>query len=202
MDIISAYREVGSYRGAAAMCGTTHKTVKRIIEAHQASSRGELPPPRAVRGHNYESVADLVASKVHETAGKISAKRLLPLARAADYDGSDRNFRRLVADAKREWRIKQARAGIAIRRIPQRVFQESSRAGAASTSVIGSTCRCVTATAASRPTRASGEGSRKPFVPAHSRAKLTIGSATWCAQVQACRTRLPSSGASDPSRSA
>jgi len=29
MDIISAYREVGSYRGAAAMRGTTHKTVKR-----------------------------------------------------------------------------------------------------------------------------------------------------------------------------
>ncbi|WP_459986876.1 DDE-type integrase/transposase/recombinase, partial [Nocardioides sp. AN3] len=42
---------------------------------------------------------------------KISAKRLLPLARAAGYDGSDRNFRRLVAEAKREWRIKQARAG-------------------------------------------------------------------------------------------
>ena len=30
MDVIAAYREVGSYRGAAAMCGTTHKTVKRI----------------------------------------------------------------------------------------------------------------------------------------------------------------------------
>ena len=31
MDIISAYREVGSYRGAAEICGTTHKTVKRVI---------------------------------------------------------------------------------------------------------------------------------------------------------------------------
>ena len=31
MDIISAYREVGTYRGAAAICGTTHKTVKRVI---------------------------------------------------------------------------------------------------------------------------------------------------------------------------
>ncbi|MER5418290.1 hypothetical protein ABT356_00430 [Streptosporangium roseum] len=30
MDIIAAYREVGTYRGAAEMCGTTHKTVKRI----------------------------------------------------------------------------------------------------------------------------------------------------------------------------
>ena len=30
MDIISAYREVGTYRGAARSCGTTHKTVKRV----------------------------------------------------------------------------------------------------------------------------------------------------------------------------
>jgi hypothetical protein len=31
MDIIAAYREVGTYRGAASMTGTTHKTVKRVI---------------------------------------------------------------------------------------------------------------------------------------------------------------------------
>ena len=35
MDVIAAYRDVGTYRGAAAICGTTHKTVKRIIEAHE-----------------------------------------------------------------------------------------------------------------------------------------------------------------------
>ena len=33
MDIDAAYREVGTYRGAADICGTTHKTVKRVIEA-------------------------------------------------------------------------------------------------------------------------------------------------------------------------
>ena len=32
MDVISAYQQVGTYRGAAAMCGVNHKTVKRIIE--------------------------------------------------------------------------------------------------------------------------------------------------------------------------
>ena len=36
MDIISAYREVGSYRGAAQMCGTTPKTVRRGIARHEA----------------------------------------------------------------------------------------------------------------------------------------------------------------------
>lgn len=110
MDIISAYRQVGSYRGAAVMCGTTHKTVKRVIEAHQASSRGEPPTPRTARGRNYDSVTQLVVEKVNDTAGRISAKRLLPIARAAGYEGSDRNFRRLVAEVKRQWRIGQARA--------------------------------------------------------------------------------------------
>ena len=38
------------------------------------------------------------------TSGRISAKRLLPAARAAGYVGSPRNFRRLVAGAKQEWR--------------------------------------------------------------------------------------------------
>jgi hypothetical protein len=33
MDVIAAYQQVGSYRGAATICGTTHKTVRRIVEA-------------------------------------------------------------------------------------------------------------------------------------------------------------------------
>jgi transposase len=49
-------------------------------------------------------VAALVAERVEKTSGRISAKRLLPAARAAGFAGSDRNFRRLVAEAKRAWR--------------------------------------------------------------------------------------------------
>jgi len=105
MDVIAAYRDVGSYRGAAAICGTTHKTVKRIIEQHEAASSGvPVRLERAVRPRNYDEVADLVAEKVKKSSGRISAKRLLPLARAAGYEGSARNFRRLVADAKALWR--------------------------------------------------------------------------------------------------
>ena len=36
MDIISAYQQVGSYRAAAQLCGTTHKTVKRVVEKFEA----------------------------------------------------------------------------------------------------------------------------------------------------------------------
>jgi transposase len=101
MDIISAYREVGTYRGAAQVTGTTHKTVRRVIARHEA---GGAVPERARRGRNYDNVADLVAARVKATAGRISAKRLLPAARAAGYAGSARNFRRLVAERKRLWR--------------------------------------------------------------------------------------------------
>jgi transposase len=45
-----------------------------------------------------------VAARVKATAGRISAKRLLPAAQAAGYAGSARNFRRLVAAQKRAWR--------------------------------------------------------------------------------------------------
>lgn len=101
MDIIAAYREVGTYRGAAQMCGTTHKTVKRIIERALA---GDKAPPRKSREHNYDVVTQLVADKVAATHAKISAKRLLPLARTAGYAGSARNLRRLVAKEKKAWR--------------------------------------------------------------------------------------------------
>jgi transposase len=101
MDIISAYREAGTYRGAAAISGTTPKTVRRVIARHEA---GGGTPARSPRGHNYDAVAVLVAERVDKTSARISAKRLLPAARAAGYSGSPRNFRRLVAAQKHLWR--------------------------------------------------------------------------------------------------
>src|ERR1700712_1540205 len=101
MDIISAFREVGSSRGAAAMCATTPKTVRRVIERHESGGVGAERKPRE---RNYEPVADLVAKKITATQARISAKRLLPEMRAAGYVGSARNFRRLVAEANTDWR--------------------------------------------------------------------------------------------------
>jgi hypothetical protein len=66
MDIISAYREVGTYRGAAVISGTTHKTVRRVIARHGA---GGGMPERAARGHNYDVVTGLVAARVKATGG-------------------------------------------------------------------------------------------------------------------------------------
>jgi len=103
MDIVTAFDQVGTYRGAAALCGTTHKTVRRVVEGRGAGRPPDELPGRAVV-RNTDRVADLVAGKVKATDGRISAKRLLPIARAAGYEGSARNFRRAVADAKARWR--------------------------------------------------------------------------------------------------
>lgn len=105
MDVVAGYREVGTMRGAAAMCGTAHKTVKRILVRHILL--GDYPTvmvERKERGHNYDGVEALVAKKVKDTGGRISAKRLLPAARTEGYEGSARNFRRLVAEQKALWR--------------------------------------------------------------------------------------------------
>lgn len=100
LDILSAYRELGSYRAAAALCGTTHKTVRRVVE-RRAGEPGERPP----RPRSTDPFRDLIAEKVRATDGRISAKRLLPLCRAAGYGGSARHLRRAVAEAKATWRI-------------------------------------------------------------------------------------------------
>jgi hypothetical protein len=99
MRIIAAYQEVGTYRGAADICGTTHKTVKRVIE--RAAAGETAVAVRAERPRNYDPVTELVTTRVKSSEGRISAKRLLPIAQAAGYDGSARNFRRLVAAQKR-----------------------------------------------------------------------------------------------------
>src|SRR4029079_12698660 len=56
------------------------------------------------RPRNYDAVTELVTKRVKSSEGRISRKRLLPIARAAGDEGSSRNFRRLVAARKVLWR--------------------------------------------------------------------------------------------------
>jgi hypothetical protein len=58
LDIITAYQELGSYRAAAKLCGTTDKTVKQIVERQQLGQLASRTPPRPV--HNTDSVRDLI----------------------------------------------------------------------------------------------------------------------------------------------
>ncbi len=101
MDIVNAYADLGSYRAAAALCHTTHKTVKRVVE-RRARATDAVPPsprPRITAG-----VQTLITDRVQATDGRITAKRVLPVAQAAGYPGSARSLRRAVAEAKALWR--------------------------------------------------------------------------------------------------
>jgi hypothetical protein len=107
VNIISAYRQVGTYSGSVELCGTTHKTVKRVVERAEAGG----PLPRSLRSRNFDAVTELVAARVAKSGGRISAKRLLPIARAAGYEGSARNTpafgggaESVVAEQKVLWR--------------------------------------------------------------------------------------------------
>ena len=65
---------MGTYRGAAAISGTTPKMVKRVIARHES---GGAAPVRRPREHNYDAVIALVAERVekidHDRSLAISA---------------------------------------------------------------------------------------------------------------------------------
>jgi hypothetical protein len=105
MEIVNAYELVGTYRGAAALCGTTAKTVKRVLERRALGQVGRRPAPP--RERNTSGTIELIADRVRTTDGRISAKRLLVVARKGGYDGSPRNFRRAVAEAKAAWKTQR-----------------------------------------------------------------------------------------------
>jgi len=104
MDVVDAYARLGSYRAAGELCGIDPKTVKSKWLAHQAGLLDEERAARAAVPKNTDSVRQVVLDQLRETGGRGEAKRLLPVARTAGYTGSDRNFRRLVAEVKRQVR--------------------------------------------------------------------------------------------------
>jgi transposase len=99
LDILTAYQELGSHRAAAALCGTTHKTVRRVLERRDRSPAERPPRPKATDPH-----VELIGAKVKATDGRISAKRLMPIVAAEGYTGSARTLRRAVHQAKEAWR--------------------------------------------------------------------------------------------------
>ena len=108
VEIIALYEELGSYRAVGALMGCDHKTVKRYVEA--AGDAGQLAPV-LVRSRVTDDFAGLICERVEQTHGRVTARRLMRIARAAGYAGSERSLRRAVADAKEAWRARQALEG-------------------------------------------------------------------------------------------
>lgn len=102
------YEELSSYRAVAALLGCDHKTVKRYVEA--AGDAGQFAPSLQ-RSRVTDEFAPLIAERVEQSGGRVTARWLMRLVRAAGYEGSERSLRRAVAVAEEAWRAKQAREG-------------------------------------------------------------------------------------------
>jgi hypothetical protein len=73
MDVVAAYQNVGTFRGAAELCGVDPKTVKRKVLAHEA---GLLTAERAARRRvprNTDAVRATMLEHVRKLKGKASA---------------------------------------------------------------------------------------------------------------------------------
>ena len=102
MDINAAYREVGTYRGAAEICGTTDKTVKRVVAG---AERAGNPTVR----HNYDDVARPRRRARHQDQGP-------DLGQAAAAGGDRRRLFRLGAEFPPSGR--RGQGGVAIESPP------------------------------------------------------------------------------------
>ena len=71
MDMYAAYREVGSYRAEADVCGTTPKRIKRSVTAAKRAQAGGGGSPGHV-AQSYDGVAELVAASIERTKGRIT----------------------------------------------------------------------------------------------------------------------------------
>ena len=108
VEIVALYEELGSYRAVAAVVGCDHKTVKRYVEL--AGELGQLAPT-VQRARVTDEYRCLIRERVEQTRGRITARRLLRLIRAAGYDGSERSLRRAVAEEKSALKERHAREG-------------------------------------------------------------------------------------------
>jgi len=108
VELIALYEELGSYRAVGALLGCDHKTVKRYVQA--AGEAGQLAPVLE-RSRVTDDFTELIAERVEQTSGRVTARRLMRIVRAAGYEGSERSLRRAVATAKERWRSQQAREG-------------------------------------------------------------------------------------------
>lgn len=56
MNTISAYQQVGSYRRAAELCGTTHRTVKKVVDKSAPECHRTANAPVTANASGWQSI--------------------------------------------------------------------------------------------------------------------------------------------------
>ena len=98
-EVVREYEELGSYRAVGALMGCDHKTVKRYVEA--AGDAGQLAPA-LTRSRVTDDFAGLICERVEQTHGRVTARRLMRIVRAAGYEGSERSLQEKLTVRKRD----------------------------------------------------------------------------------------------------
>ena len=106
MEILEAFDLVGSYRGAAALAGCDHHTVRHYVARRDAG----LPPEAGVvRGSIIDEFRPKIDELVARSKGNIRADVVHEKLTAMGFAGTDRTTRRAVAEAKKQWRVGRRR---------------------------------------------------------------------------------------------
>lgn len=100
MEILEAFDLVGSYRGAAALTGCDHHTVKHYVERRDA---GGDPAAGMQRGSIVDGFRDKIEEWVERSHGRIRADVVHDKLVGMGFEGTDRTTRRAVAEAKRNY---------------------------------------------------------------------------------------------------
>lgn len=102
MEILEAYDLTGSYRAAAELAGCDHHTVTRYVKMRAA---GQAPEQRRHRERVIDAYLPKIEELVVRSGGKIRADVVHERIAAMGFAGGERTTRRVVAEAKTQYRL-------------------------------------------------------------------------------------------------
>jgi transposase len=105
LAVVNLYEELGSYRAVAALVGCDHKTAKAWLER----TRRGVSVAGVARGRATDPFLHLIRERVDRTEGRVRAKRLFKVLRAAGYQASLRTLQRALRVERRRWQERQRR---------------------------------------------------------------------------------------------
>jgi transposase len=105
LAVVNLYEELGSYRAVGAVVGCDHKTVNAWLDRN----REGVSVAGVIRRRTTDPFLHLIRERLDMTDGRVRAKRLLKVLRAAGYTASLRTLQRTLRTERRRWQEQQRR---------------------------------------------------------------------------------------------